>query len=118
MRKSIRKRPHLAREIIATLVIKVIFIYFLWYTFFSDPIDETLTPEQCSRLAQAPPPTTRLGERRTSDYLLFHVFGLDPANLDNPATLVIWLGARYRQPDPLSEHFTQILFERLSALPV
>ena len=46
MRNSISNRPHLAREIIATLVIKMVFIYLLWYAFFSNPIDETLTTEQ------------------------------------------------------------------------
>ncbi|WP_455205342.1 cytochrome oxidase putative small subunit CydP [Kaarinaea lacus] len=33
----------LRKEIIITLTIKFIFIFVLWYVFFSDPIDDTLS---------------------------------------------------------------------------
>ena len=48
--RSTRRRDFLRREIIFTLVVKVIVIYALWYAFFSNPIDDTLTDSQVSNV--------------------------------------------------------------------
>jgi hypothetical protein len=37
------KGQNLAREIVITLVVKVMVIYALWLAFFSQPVDDTLT---------------------------------------------------------------------------
>ena len=45
-----RRRDLLRREIILTLMIKVIVIFALWYAFFSDPVDKTLTDSQVGNI--------------------------------------------------------------------
>jgi hypothetical protein len=46
MSKPARKKPVLAREIILTLALKFILIYFIWLWFFSNPVDEHLDDSQ------------------------------------------------------------------------
>jgi hypothetical protein len=48
--RTVRRRDLLRREIILTLMIKVIVIFALWYAFFSDPVDETLTDSQVGNI--------------------------------------------------------------------
>lgn len=43
-------RDFLRREIILTLLVKVVVILALWYVFFSEPIDDTLTDSQVSNV--------------------------------------------------------------------
>ena len=38
-----RRRDSLRREIVFTLLVKIVVIYALWYAFFSDPVDDGLT---------------------------------------------------------------------------
>lgn len=64
------------------------------HTFFpnlSYPILRTLTPSQRARLSQVKAPREPLGERRTIEYLLEHVFGLNPDLLGQPAYFILWL---------------------------
>jgi hypothetical protein len=43
------ERPNLTREIILTLVIKVLVIYALWLAFFSQPVDENLSGPEVAK---------------------------------------------------------------------
>lgn len=90
------------------------------HTFFpnlSYPILRALTPIQRARLSQITPPRETLGERRTIEFLLEQVFGLQPNLLQQPAYFILWLD-KYHQtiapfPAPILDH----VFETLSHIP-
>jgi hypothetical protein len=46
LRKLVTGKNKLAREITLTLIIKVTLIYTIWYLFFSNPVDDSLTEEK------------------------------------------------------------------------
>jgi hypothetical protein len=70
VRPAIFNRPHLASEIAVTLLIKFLFIFAIWYAFFSDPVDEKITKEELGSALfgsrkpplQAPQPVLKLEE--------------------------------------------------------
>lgn len=74
------------------------------HTFFPNlayPVVRALTPTQRWRLAQAPPPPRRLGQRGTVAFLLRHVFAADLDALREPAQFVAWLDQYHQQADPM-----------------
>ena len=46
IRKLVTGNNKLAREITLTLIIKVMLIYGIWYFFFSEPVDDSLTDDK------------------------------------------------------------------------
>jgi hypothetical protein len=91
------------------------------HTFFPNlayPLLQSLTPGQRARLAQAPQPTARLGQRETIGYLFEHVFDLNLDALDDSITLLNWLTRYHRQADPLPQSLQEHLLEKLESLPV
>lgn len=91
------------------------------HTFFPNlayPQVQTLTPSQRARLASAPPPTQRLGVKRTNVYLLRHVFGLDFDALGNIVVFLAWLSQMSRQQDPFPAPLRQMLLKQLRTIPV
>ena len=46
LRKPVTGNNKLAREITLTLIIKVMLIYGIWYFFFSEPVDDSLTDDK------------------------------------------------------------------------
>jgi len=79
-----------------------------FYPNLAYPVVRALAPAQRWRLSQVPPPTRRLGQRRTVEFLLRHVFDADIAALRQPARLVAWLNAYHQRaglmPSILAEH--------------
>lgn len=74
----------------------------------SYPILRSLSPVQRGRLSQVKPPRETLGERRTIDYLLDHVFGLQANLIQQPAYFILWLDEYHQSlaplPPPILEH--------------
>ena len=80
------------------------------HTFFpnlSYPVLRVLTPIQRCHLSQVAPPRESFGERRTIEFLLEHVFSLEPNLLQQPS-FIIWLDEYHQSfapfPAPLLEH--------------
>ena len=90
------------------------------HTFFPNlayPFVQALTANQRARLAQAPQPLARLGQRETIAYLFEHVFDLNLDALVHPVTLLNWLTHYHRQADPLPPSLQECLVEKLDSLP-
>ena len=51
------RRFDLRKEIVLTLVIKVLLLWGLWYAFFRTPVDEDITPADLERRLLAPTAT-------------------------------------------------------------
>jgi len=91
------------------------------HTYFPNlayPVIRTLTPAQRARLSEATQPTERLGERSTIEFLLQHVFGIQPSLLDQPACFILWLDDYHQKLAPLPPALTDALLDRLRSLPV
>lgn len=89
------------------------------HTFFPNlayPLVQSLTSTQRARLAQSPPPPSRLGQQKTITYLLQHVFGLNINALHNPLALLNWLSQYHEQPDQLPQVLNEALLEILISL--
>jgi len=86
------------------------------HTFFpnlSYPILRALTPRQRTRLSQVTPPRETLGERRTIEFLLQHVFGFRSSLLQQPAYFILWLGEYHQTLAPLPAPILEYALEQL-----
>ncbi len=79
------------------------------------PVVRSLTATQRARLAQAPSPAHRLGQRATREHILRHVFDADVADLQTPVALVTWLDAYHAGVEPLPPDLAVYLLEQLEA---
>jgi hypothetical protein len=90
------------------------------HTFFpnlSYPILRTLTPLQRARLGQVKPPREPLGERRTVEFLLANVFGLQSNLLPQPAWFILWLDEYHQTLAPLPAPLLEHVLAQLHAIP-
>lgn len=90
------------------------------HTFFpnlSYPILRALTPLQLARLGQITPPRETLGERRTIEFLLEHVFGLQPNLLQQPAYFILWLDEYHQTLAPFPAPILDYVLNQLSRIP-
>jgi len=58
----VAQKHDLGKEIVLTLVIKLLLLWALWHAFFRTPVDEDLTPADLERRLLIPPVTQE--ERR------------------------------------------------------
>ncbi len=79
------------------------------------PVVRALSPSRRGRLAAAPPPTQRLGERATQHYVLQHAFALNLEALHQPAYVITWLDTYHAERDPLPESLLTMLLARLQS---
>ncbi|MGD2159038.1 MAG: BREX-3 system phosphatase PglZ, partial [Anaerolineales bacterium] len=90
------------------------------HTFFPNlayPQIQNLTPSQRSRLASAPHPTRRLGVKRTQEYVLQHVLGLDLNNVSKVSVFLTWISEMSRQKEAIPAHLRDMLLEELFSIP-
>jgi hypothetical protein len=90
------------------------------HTFFpnlSYPILRALTPLQRARLGQVTLPRETLGERRTIEFLLEHVFGFQSTLLQQPAYFVLWLGDYHQTLAPFPAPILEYALEQLHKIP-
>lgn len=86
------------------------------HTFFpnlSYPVLRLLTPIQRSHLSQAAPPRESLGKRRTIEFLLEHVFSLQPNLLQQPAYFILWLDEYHQTLAPFPASILEYVLEQL-----
>jgi len=86
------------------------------HTFFpnlSYPVLRALTPIQRSHLSQAAPPRESLGERRTIEFLLEHVFSLQPNLLQQPAYFILWLDEYHQTLAPFPAPILEYVLDQL-----
>lgn len=90
------------------------------HTFFpnlSYPILRALSPIQRARLSQVKPPRETLGERRTIEFLLDHVFGLRANLIQQPAYFILWLDEYHQSLAPLPAPFLEYVLEQFHKIP-
>jgi hypothetical protein len=58
--RTLRRRDALRREIVLALVVKIAVIYALWYAFFSEPVDDSLTGAQVGHAVFGAAPTEQV----------------------------------------------------------
>ncbi len=88
-----------------------------FFPYLSYPIIRTLTPLQRVRLSQAKSPREALGERRTIEFLLEHVFGLQPNLFQQPSYFILWLDEYHQSLAPLPEPILEQALAQLRRIP-
>jgi len=89
------------------------------HTFFpnlSYPILRALSPAQYSCLSQVTPPREALGERRTIEFLLKHVFHFQHSLLQQPAYFVLWLDEYHQSLAPMPAPILEYVLEQLRGI--
>lgn len=85
------------------------------------PVLQQLSISQRERLSMAQTtlgtPARQLSQRETSQYLLQHVFVIEPRPLLRPADLIIWLDEYHARNDPMPQLLVQHLVQALRASP-
>lgn len=90
------------------------------HTFFpnlSYPILRTLTSLQRARLDTVKLPHEPFSERRTIEFLLLHVFGLQSNLLRQPAHFILWLDEYHQTLAPLPAPLLNHVLEQVRAIP-
>ncbi len=90
------------------------------HTFFANlayPVLRSLSPTQRWRLSQSPPPPERLGQRRSTAYVLRHVFGVDLEALARPADLIAWLNDYHQRAEAMPPLLADYLLADLRPRP-
>jgi hypothetical protein len=90
------------------------------HEFFPDlayPVVRTLTAAQRARLSQVKAPREPLGERRTIEFLLEHVFSLKPELLRQPAYFILWLDDYHQSLAPLPQPILDYVLDQLRDAP-
>ena len=91
------------------------------HTYFPNlayPVIRTLIPVQRARLSKVPQPKERLGERTTIEFLLQHVFDVQPGLLAQPAWFILWLDDYHQKLATLPPLLDDALLTSLRSLPV